>query len=151
MELQHGLGVPGEKSMDMHGCMYSRYSSQIDGWPTCRVLQIRRKIQWWSWLPLLANEYLQENHLPCFSSTRTSAGKASQDARDGMQLEHSLVLLCKVPFPVSRCYNSFWKQVNWFCWKLPKHHTNHFLKIILLFGFASVLYYSWTLLQIQKL
>lgn len=127
----------------MHGCMYSRYSSHLDGWPTCGVLQVRRKIQWCSWLPLLDSEYLQENNIPCFNPTRTSAAEASQDAGVRVQLDHCSVFLYKVRFTVSGCHSSFWRQVSWFCWKLPKHCTNYFLKIIFMFGFPIVLAYYW--------
>lgn len=148
---QCGGAGASERSMDTHGCMYSTCSSHTDSRPMCGILQIRRTIQWWSWLPLLDSEYLQENHIPRFGSTRTLAAKANQGAGVRAQLGHAPILLCKVPIAARGCYSSFWKQVNWFCWKLHKHCTNHFLKIIYMFGFASVLYYCSPLLQIQKL
>jgi len=45
---QSGGARGAGRSMDVHGCMYSRCSAQIDDWPKLGALQIRRKIRWWS-------------------------------------------------------------------------------------------------------
>lgn len=132
--------------------MYSWCSSGAGGWPTHRVLQAGRKTQCWSWLLLQDTKDLQENQIPSFNSTRrTWAPKPRQDAGARVHLRYSLILLCMVPSTGSTSYSSFWKQASWFCWKLLRHCTEHVFKIIIMFGFACVLHYSWHLLRIQKL
>lgn len=124
--LQHSLEVPGEQRevcICIAACTAGTY---VGGQTTYGVLQIRRKIQWWSWLPLLSSEYLWENHISCFNLTRTSVSKASQDAGVRIQLDSSLILLCKVPFSVRGSCNSSWKLLTAFAEKCPNFVQNHF-------------------------
>lgn len=117
--LQHSLEMPGEQ-WEVCICIAAcTAGTHVDGQSTCRVLQVRRKTQRWSWLPLLDSEHLWENNISCFNLTRTSVSKASQAAGVQIQLDSTLILLCKVLFSVRGPYNCSWKPLTAFAEKCP--------------------------------
>lgn len=120
--LQHSLEVLGE---EREVCIYiaaCTAGAHVDGQTTRGVLQTRREIQWWSWLPLLDSEYLWEkNHISYFNLTRTSVSRCW--CQDGAWELPDFVL--QGTFLIRRSCN-FLKAVNCFCWKMPKLWASHF-------------------------
>lgn len=113
--LQHSLEVLGE---EREVCIYiaaCTAGAHVDGQTTRGVLQTRREIRWWSWLPLLDSEYLWEKITFLILIWQELQ---SVDAGVRMELESSLILLCKAPFSLEDPVTS-WKLLTAFAGKCP--------------------------------